>query len=122
MRIRPGTPVCRAALVQMAAAEARGTVASCNSPVAYPQQVVRPGTILVFLEPLYEGGLDGVTPGSCCIAKAYTSNHDLIEAGQVGTTKGLVLHAEDAVGLVHAMILRIQALVLPIRTLVFSGH
>ena len=30
-----------------------------------PQQVVRPGTILVFLEPLYEGGLDGVTPGSC---------------------------------------------------------
>jgi hypothetical protein len=34
----------------------------------------------------------------------------------------LVLHAVDAVGLVHAMILRIQALVLPIRTLVFSGH
>ena len=28
------------------------------------QQVVRPGTILVFLEPLYAGGLDGVTPGS----------------------------------------------------------
>jgi hypothetical protein len=28
----------------------------------------------------------------------------------------------DAVGLVHAMILRIQALVLPIRRLVFSGH
>jgi multidrug resistance efflux pump len=87
-----------------------------------PQQVVRPGTILVFLEPLYEGGLDGVTPGSSCIANAYTSNHDLIASGQVGTAKGLVLHAVDAVGLVHAMILRIQALVLPIRTLVFSGH
>jgi multidrug resistance efflux pump len=86
------------------------------------QQVVRPGTILVFLEPLYEGGLEGVTPGSSCIANAYTSNHDLIESGQVGATKGLVLHAVDAVGLVHAMILRIQALVLPIRTLVFSGH
>jgi multidrug resistance efflux pump len=86
------------------------------------QQVVRPGTILVFLEPLYEGGLESVTPGSSCIANAYTSNHDLIESGQVGTTKGLVLHAVDAVGLVHAMILRIQALVLPIRTLVFSGH
>jgi hypothetical protein len=28
----------------------------------------------------------------------------------------------DAVWLVHAMILRIQALVLPIQTLVFSGH
>jgi multidrug resistance efflux pump len=87
-----------------------------------PQQVMRPGTILVFLEPLYEGGLDGVTPGSSCIANAYTSNHDLIDSGQVGATKGLVLHAVDAVGLVHAMILRIQALVLPIRTLVFGGH
>jgi multidrug resistance efflux pump len=86
------------------------------------QQVTRPGTILVFLEPLYEGGLDGVTPGSSCIANAYTSNHDLIASGQVGATKGLVLHAVDAVGLVHAMILRIQALVLPIQTLVFSGH
>ena len=42
------------------------------------QQVTRPGTILVFLEPLYKGGLDGVTPGSSCIANAYTSNHDLI--------------------------------------------
>ena len=86
-----------------------------------PQQVVRPGTILVFLEPLYEGGLDGVTPGSSCIANAYTSNHDLIASGKVSATKGLVLHAVDAVGLVHAMILRIQALVLPIQTLVFSG-
>lgn len=87
-----------------------------------PQQVVRPGTILVFLEPLYEGGLDGVTPGSSCIANAYTSHHDLIASGQVSTAKGLVLHAVEAVGVVHAMILRIQALVLPIRTLVFSGH
>ena len=87
-----------------------------------PQQGMRPGTILVFLEPLYAGGLDGVTPGSSCIANAYTSNHDLIASGQVGAARGLVLHAVDAVGIVHAMILRIQALVLPIRTLVFSGH
>ncbi|OHV15156.1 secretion protein HlyD [Methylorubrum extorquens] len=86
------------------------------------QQVVRPGTILVFLEPLYQGGLEGVTPGSSCIANAYTSNHDLIESGKLSTTKKLVLHAVDAVGIVHAMILRIQALVMPIQTLVFSGH
>ncbi|ANY80888.1 secretion protein HlyD [Microvirga ossetica] len=86
------------------------------------QQVIQPGTILVFLEPLYEGGLRGVTPGSSCIANAYTSNHDLIDSGQVSTTKGLVLHAVDAVGLVHAMILRIQALIYPIQTLVLGGH
>ncbi|KLK93451.1 secretion protein HlyD [Microvirga vignae] len=87
-----------------------------------PQQVTRPGTILVFLEPLYEGGFDGVTPGSSCIANAYSSNHDLIASGQVGTLKGLALHGVDAVGLVHAMILRIQALLYPIQTLVLGGH
>jgi multidrug resistance efflux pump len=86
------------------------------------QQVIRPGTILVFLEPLYPGGLDGVTPGSSCIANAYSSNHDLIASGKISATWGVVLHAVDAVGLVHAMILRIQALLLPIKTLVLSGH
>ena len=86
------------------------------------QQVVRPGTILVFLEPLYAGGLDGVTPGSSCIANAYSSNHDLIASGRIGAFRSLVLHAVDAVGVVHAMLLRIQALVLPIQTLVFAGH
>ena len=87
-----------------------------------PQNIARPGTLLVFLEPMYPGGLDGVTPGSTCIANAYTSNHDLIASGQVSATKGLVLHAVDAVGLVHAMILRIQALMYPIQTLVLGGH
>ncbi|MDF2999550.1 MAG: secretion protein HlyD [Xanthobacteraceae bacterium] len=87
-----------------------------------PQQVVRPGTILVFLEPLYEGGLSGVTPGSSCIANAYSSNHDLIASGEIGTIRSLALHGVDAVGIVHAMILRMQAMVLPIQTLVFGGH
>ncbi|MFC0220532.1 multidrug resistance efflux pump [Pseudochelatococcus lubricantis] len=86
------------------------------------QQSRQPGTILAYLEPLYEGGFDGVTPGSNCVANAYTSNHDLIASGNVGTLKKLALHGVDAVGLVHAMLLRIQALVFPIRTLVLGGH
>ncbi|MGO4668376.1 HlyD family secretion protein [Bosea sp. 2RAB26] len=86
------------------------------------QQIARPGTILTFLEPLYPDGLDGVTPGSSCIVNAYSSNHDRIEAKDTGSVKRVALHAVDAVGLVHAMILRIQALLLPIQTLVFSGH
>ena len=49
------------------------------------QQVTRPGTLLVFLEPLYKGGIDGVTPGSSCIANAYSSNHDMIAAKDTGT-------------------------------------
>jgi multidrug resistance efflux pump len=87
-----------------------------------PQQVTRPGTILARLEPLYEGGLDGVTPGSSCIANAYSNNHELLASKDVGFFRGIALHAVDAVGIVHAMLLRIQALMLPIKTLVFSGH
>jgi multidrug resistance efflux pump len=86
------------------------------------QQVQAPGTILAFLEPIYQGGPDGVAPGSSCIVNAYTSNHDLIASKDTGAFKGFVLHAVDAVGIVHAMLLRIQALLLPIKTLVLSGH
>jgi multidrug resistance efflux pump len=87
-----------------------------------PRAVTRPGTILVYLEPLYAGGLDGVLPGSSCIANAYTSNHELLASKDVGAVRRIVLHAVDAVGVVHAMLLRIQALLLPIKDLVFSGH
>jgi multidrug resistance efflux pump len=86
------------------------------------QQVARPGTLLVYLEPLFRGGLEGVTPGSSCIANAYSNNHDIIAAKDTGMVRRIVLHAVDALGLVHALILRLQALVLPFRTLVFSGH
>ena len=87
-----------------------------------PQQMRQPGSILVFLEPLYEGGLKDVTPGSSCIANAYTSNHDLIDSKDTGTFKRFVLHAVDAVGIVHAILLRVQAVLLPIKILVLSGH
>jgi multidrug resistance efflux pump len=87
-----------------------------------PQQVTRPGTLLVFLEPLYKGGLEGVTAGSSCIANAYSSNHELIASKETSAIKGFILHAGDALALVHALILRLQALVLPFKTLVFSGH
>src|SRR5262245_5883292 len=86
------------------------------------QNLQRPGTILAYLEPLYKDGLDGVTPGSSCIVNAYTSNHDVIADPKTGTLKGFALHAVDATALVHALLLRIQALLLPIKTLVLSGH
>ena len=86
------------------------------------QQIVKPGTLLVQLEALYKGGLEGVTPGSSCIANAYSNNHDVIASKETGAVKGVALHAVDALGLVHALILRLQALVLPFKTLVFSGH
>ena len=86
------------------------------------QNIARPGTILVFLEPLYKGGLQGVTAGSSCIVNAYTSNHEEISAKDTSTSRKIALHVVDGVGLVHALLLRFQALLLPIKTLVLSGH
>jgi multidrug resistance efflux pump len=86
------------------------------------KQVTEPGTLLVFLEPLYQGGLDGVTPGSSCIANAYSSNHDLIVSKDTGAMRRAALWVVDELGLVHALILRLQALVLPFKVLVLSGH
>ena len=86
------------------------------------QQVTRPGTLLVFLEPLYKGGLDGVTPGSSCIANAYSSNHELIASKDTGAMRRVALWVVDELGILHAMVLRLQALVLPFKALVFSEH
>lgn len=86
------------------------------------QQLVQPGTILVTLEPLYQGGLDGVPPGSNCIANAYSNNHDQIASPDIGLLPWLYLHIVDAVAIVHAILLRVQALLLPIKTLVLAGH
>ena len=87
-----------------------------------PQSLRQPGTILAFLQPLYQGGLEGVTPGSRCVVNAYTSNHDVITAKETSAGKAFALHGVDATAVVHALLLRIQALLLPIQTLVLGGH
>ncbi len=85
-------------------------------------KITKPGTVTVFLEPLYEGGLDGVPPGSSCIVNAYSNNHDLIASGKVGSLEKIYLHIVDTVALVHALILRLKAIVLPLKVLVLGGH
>ncbi len=87
-----------------------------------PQQVIQPGTITAFLAPMYKGGIDGVVPGSSCIANAYSNNHDELQRKDIGWGSWAFLHMVDAVALVHALILRLQALVFPIQALVLSGH
>lgn len=86
------------------------------------QDRARPGTLTVKMESLYKDGLAGVLPGSKCIANAYTNNHELIASGQLSTQAFLFYHMVDTVGFVHALLLRIQALLLPVKTLVFAGH
>jgi multidrug resistance efflux pump len=85
-------------------------------------KITKPGTVTVFLEPLYQGGLDGVPPGSSCIVNAYSNNHDLIESGKVGSLKKVYLHIVDTVALVHALIIRMKAIVMPLKVLVLGGH
>jgi len=86
------------------------------------QRRAEPGTVTVFLAPLYEGGTDAVTPGSKCLANAYTNNHDRLDDPDLGTAEWAFMHMVDTVGIVHASLLRIQALFLPVRELVFAGH
>jgi multidrug resistance efflux pump len=85
------------------------------------EQFAKPGTITVVMEPLHEGQLDSLPQGSTCIANAYTSNYEALQDPDISSFHAFVLHAIDATGLVHGMILRMQAIMLPMNTLVFSG-
>jgi hypothetical protein len=86
------------------------------------QQMGRPGSITVIMEPLYEGQLDNLPLSGNCIANLYTSNHEALQDPDIGFWRSFGLHAIDTIGLVHALILRIQALLLPFQTLIFGGH
>lgn len=114
------------AVIPMVVTEVQRVIATgqlrVSEQIIDPTQVRVPGSIVTYLEPLYPGGLDKVMPGSSCIANVYTSNHDRIAAGGLGTLKSIALHGVDATGVAHAAILRVQALLLPIRTLVLQGH
>ena len=83
--------------------------------------VRRDGTVLVYMEPLYPGGFKDIVPGSQCMANLYSNHHDEIADPNTSFGRGLVLHGVDALGLVHAMLMRIQVALMPFRTLVFSG-
>lgn len=81
-----------------------------------------PGSIVAFLEPIYPGQTDDIPPGSRCTANAYTSNHDRLEDPDLGTVQRVFLHVVDTVGLIHAAGLRLRSLLLPLQTLVLTGH
>ena len=86
------------------------------------QKIGPPGTVMAFLEPLYPGVLDDVPPGSSCIANVYSNNHDLLQSKDIGFLTRIYLHIVDTVALVHALIIRLQAIVLPLKVLVLGGH
>lgn len=114
-------------IIPMVVTEVQGVIAAgqvrpTDQLVDVQQIGARPGTLTTYLEPLYEGQLEGIPPGSSCMANAYTSNHDQLSDPNLSTPRWFFLHMVDTVGLVHAMILRLQAILLPVQTLVLSGH
>ncbi|MBV6631611.1 MAG: HlyD family secretion protein [Alphaproteobacteria bacterium] len=80
-----------------------------------------PGNVLAYMEPLYEGGLDGLPPGASCMANAYTNNHEKLQDPNISMIRYIALHVVDTLAILHAGILRSQTLTLPVRTLVLSG-
>lgn len=81
----------------------------------------RPGSLTVVLEPLFEGQADPIPPGSACVANAYTSYHDRLDDPDLGFWTRLGMHGVETVGIVHAILLRSQTLLLPVRSLVLTG-
>jgi multidrug resistance efflux pump len=83
---------------------------------------LKTGTITVFMESLYPGQVDHIPPGSTCEAIAYTDNSKRLETEKLSTPTYIFLHVVDTLALLHAAILRIQALLLPAQALVLNGH
>ena len=55
------------------------------------------------------------------VGNAYTSNHGVLQQPGIGTGRRVALHVIDTVCLVHAILLRIQVLLLPFKALVLGG-
>ncbi|KIC43577.1 secretion protein HlyD [Ruegeria sp. ANG-S4] len=86
------------------------------------QANTNPGSILVYLEPLYKGMADDIPPGSNCLANVYTDNHERLEHDDLGFWEAAFLHVVDTIGVVHAAGLRLRLILMPVNTLVLSGH
>ncbi|AGT09364.1 HlyD family secretion protein [Paracoccus aminophilus] len=113
-------------IIPMVLTEVQDVIASgqvrASDQLVDAQQLAKPGTITATLEPLYAGQIADIPRGSSCIANAYTNNHDRLSDPNTGPGQAIFLHAVDATAMVHAMLLRIQAVALPVKTLVLSGH
>src|SRR6516164_7014280 len=70
---------------------------------------LKTGTITVFMESLYPGGLDHIPLGSTCEAIAYTDNSERLEKEKLSTPTFVFLHVVDTLALLHAAILRVKA-------------
>lgn len=78
------------------------------------------GSVLVFLEPVYPGHTDDIPPGSTCVGMAYSNRGLDMAAGEITGVARLTTSIVDGMGIANAILMRAQALLLPVRTLVFN--
>ena len=83
------------------------------------QERVRPGTVLAVLEPVFASHADALPRGSACVGVAYSSHAAQIEAGKMRGISTLVMSLVDGMEIANAIVSRAQALLLPIREIVF---
>ncbi len=84
------------------------------------QDRARPGTVTAFLAPIFPQHLDSIPPGSACVGVAYTSRAKEIDAGEITGLSAFIARIVDGMGIANAIVLRAQAILLPVKTLVFN--
>ena len=84
------------------------------------QDRMRPGTVTVFLAPIFPGHVDDIPLGSACVGVAYSNRAKEIEAGELSGFRAFVARLVDSMGIANAIVLRAQAIILPVKALVFS--
>jgi multidrug resistance efflux pump len=85
------------------------------------QDRVRPGTVLTILETVFEGQADAIPRGSSCVGVAYTSHAARIKSGEITGIGAFIMRLVDSMGIANAIVIRAQALILPIRAIVFPA-
>ncbi len=83
------------------------------------QDRLRAGTVMVMLEPIFKGHANAIPRGSNCTGVAYTSHAKQIAAGEISGLSAFALRLVDSMGIANAIVIRAQALLLPIRAIVF---
>jgi hypothetical protein len=91
-----------------------------TDPLIVIQDRQRPDTIMATLEPTYSSHADAIPPGSVCAAVAYTSRAAECDSGELTGLDAFVSSIVDGMGIANALVIRRQALLLPILVLVFG--
>lgn len=100
---------------------ANGQLRASDQLLDVQQFSATPGTITAILEPLYPEQYGNIPPGSSCTAILYTSTHEELASGHAGPLRTALLHAINTTALIHAIILRMESVMLPVKTLVLAG-